>query len=302
MGEQLTPEETGEIKKKTPVTLVYRENDMYQKWGEKISEMVRHFGHPLEAKIFSRETSEDEIKSWFRDNFSQLKDRIVLGDNTSLLTASTMGWNMRAGCEQVYLDESMREAIMVTMIGENSKELDEDASNFYTKIVMDKEPGAKRKYLEYLNQVFDKIFDCLSEDFKKQMEIVIIKGKDGMLDNHEPFFNLENPDEHTEEFAKTISQWLTNNGVGNVKIVDDVDQLSDETTAKLKNKKAFVIFNRHHFLARDRTRIAEVAGLQMPIETFVTDAIKKLPLDVDETEIKRNIKEALRKQLELEKQ
>lgn len=67
-----------------PILIIYRDNDLFEKYVPEIERMLTAWGRRVEVKNFPRNTEEDEIKKWYKENLEKLTGMEIISDQTAL--------------------------------------------------------------------------------------------------------------------------------------------------------------------------------------------------------------------------
>lgn len=296
-----------------PILIIYRDNDLFEKWMPEVVQNLRSFGRKVEIQSFTSTTDKEQIKQWIIDNKENLQGKELLSDGT----CKSATWDKRVKQELKEeltfsnLDSLMSEATESALLGVSQKDLSKSLPS--DEIRMGVEEGKDITGLEnqYLS-VESKAIKCLIGNMsEKPKEIVILKH---IIAEHTPFkfkFQIEKGGRWLEEeeqdpekrekiessYAEFLASTFREGGVPKVSVADLPKDLSAKMIEKIINRESFVIYDRHLLMPHNSSdytikgqteamaiwgphktkssEIEEIGALRWPLETFYEDVKEK---------------------------
>lgn len=309
MEEEYLPAE--EEEKVLSIFLTYRLNSSYEKWGQTIEKALAEEGFRVISKIFPQNTDIKEIKQWLTEHPDQLSSvNGFIGDNTVL---SNSGYDFyKTRINQVSLDQIIRDATLTSFFNKDSRQLRSEEEEYRMSTHRDateKGPAAINNYLQHVGRAVVAIVSHFDNSRKKDSDYYICTGNQKAplgtpLAGHEPFFKKEDQEPINRDFAEKIAGWLKEAGVDKIHIVDHIWTLDAEEkdifSKSFDEGKVIAIFNRHWDVIKGMFQKSANIMLEMPIETFLVDAIENVPElqnIVKENIIKEQIRSKIREEL-----
>ncbi len=77
-----TAAEAKESKEAPAILLIYRDNDLFQKYMTEVSQKLLSLGRKVETHVFPVGTAQEEIKGWLQKHREKLQDKLLLSDAT----------------------------------------------------------------------------------------------------------------------------------------------------------------------------------------------------------------------------
>jgi len=134
--EQISPEritEEGEQEKKPlPIALVYRDNELFQRYVPRIAEILESFGRQVETHVIPREMETRDIQDWTMKNIQNFNGRLIVSDRTcaeSMKVPLSFGPRLKTPVrfqeKPGFLDEICDRAPEIAVLGKDwTRELD----------------------------------------------------------------------------------------------------------------------------------------------------------------------------------
>lgn len=316
--ETITPEqqapkeqEENELKKLSPIFLVYRDNELFGKYINSISKTLGTLGHQVEIHNFPPETDLEKIKQWAQASGSQVEGKVLITDRT----CSIFGADAKpVDNKESYLDTIFEKASMQVILGDNSdqkikeggsKALEPSYKKILSRVISRTKPE-KVLILEksLRDHQFSDILERLMSEALTKEEIKTYKDLKWNFDQTEEqkkaFLGIEKKirtlnlgQKASEEASHLIKSWLVDTGVPeeSVSIVESTWDIPDD----FDQTDNWIIADRHAFPHRNKREDNKAIILNLPLADFIETTKKEGLLEFEPDELEIAVNEILEK-------
>lgn len=267
------------------VAIIYRANDLFEKWVDTIASITKKLGFKVEIKEFSQGTQYEDIKKWYMS--SNLAEKIVLTDGTC-----SFPWEISKDIKKIIakdfqyaLDDFLEKSIMITVLGKSIQMLTKKTNDHIY---------LNESSLETL-RTFLKI---MISQMAKPKSVYIITKK---LTDHDPFYSRRESASNEEELlmleleaAHEIKDVLKNNGVVEIYILNDIQK---EDMFVIDESENWIIVDRHFKgtdLEKRFQRFHNANLLSLPIGNFYKDALEQGLISADDKKLRKNLEKIIK--------
>jgi hypothetical protein len=264
-----------ENEKTLEILVAYRENDSFKEYVPVIEKTLESLNYKIERKVFPKETSQESIETWFKDNSEEIKKYgWRLTDETTASSICDIQWNIWPENRTLIstIDTFLRNATINAILGEGRQRI-------YKGVIIEKGTEAESDYLRNLKNAYVNIVKNVS---KKPNEVVIIKQR---IRQHD-FNYLGSGDDKIgpkeAEAASILKGFFEEAGIPKVTIVDRPKDITEEME---RNKKSIWIVKDRHLRETD-FQVGGFIELKNPITDFY-DSVYEYGL-IDSDKLKKN--------------
>ena len=101
-----------------PILIIYRDNDLFEKYVPEIARILQAKGRKVEIKNFPRNTEGDEIKEWYDENLERLAGMEIISDGTASVPYALNKFQKEKGIKDIAdLDGLMNKTTKITIFG-----------------------------------------------------------------------------------------------------------------------------------------------------------------------------------------
>lgn len=254
-----------------PMTVVYRDNDLFQEYVPKIENYIKSIGGEINFSSFPKGTDKNIIKDWYNDNKETLSDRFLLTDNTCYpdynLKLKQQG-NLDSILDNAFFDSLKDEIGPEFFEGKNSNESD-------------------LKTVESFDKVFPKIFKLLLEKSENQpKEINIIQASIGDHFYGSRDAGIDSQSESGRQvIAEKFKKYIEEAGFTNKNI-----SISDNVVSGMDKEDAWVLIDRHN---KNVDSIEKAKVLVLPFSNFIKSISEQGLLKIPKDKVEENLYPAL---------
>jgi len=292
------PEDT-ERERKTPAFISYRNNTMYEQYGQDILRAVQTDGRPTESHIFTADTDYDAIAEWIKANPESVSAKVYVVDGTVESKLSSL----QIGGIRIGLDQIMQKAAVESIFGRTAYcDFDRDPRNSDVRVIPNEELSSTTMSERFRRQkeAFVALLEKAPEE-KKKLDVYIVKGitKGAAATNiatHEGYYDDKGryvTNEACKAYAQMLEEAFHESGFGTVKVIEDFEDIPDDALAMIIKGDALVVFNRHSHCNQEMEDVA----LTTPLESFYEDAVDKLGIEGDHSVMTASIERQIAEQL-----
>ena len=288
--EGFNPEQKEE-EQKSPIFIIYRDNDLFQKQIPEMVKILSAMGRQVEVQGFSRETTEKEIKKWYEENQSELEGKEIISDRTAGIPQDMEKNMISAGTKKVgNIDNLLSGAMSKVLLGDSYDKL-ENSGNILSDgfIKTDTHRTPEKEVEEFFTAVVKRILDN-----PKNIPNKVIIFPDHIMDHISEFDggmyydevkNLsaderqERRKEATMMLIKKVKEWLEAGGldVKKIKIGEDINRLEE-----FDKQNNWIIMDRHIRNRKEEVKLAKY--LEIPAGNFYETARERGLLDYTDEE------------------
>lgn len=304
-----------EAEKQPPILLVYRDNDLFQKYMPVIAETLKSLGRQVEIQNFPKEATEDDIKKWGIEHKAEIGSKVVWPDGTSywpLSNAEIKGLKEKNRSLSYKLDNIFDEATLRALFGENyiskwrsgGREVeysDEDHYNgskqvilgIVERILVKKENVPKKVYI-FTDRILDHMYWALSIKFKKEIgeEEKNAKSEEEKDLYYKKWDDWKNDSQNLSSAAEEFKEWLTQAGIKAEHI--EIKELATFLKEKQQLDKSgnWIVVDRHSKLT-DKYTFRSAKQFLLPESNFYKSAEDQKMIDVSDQELTSALKEII---------
>ena len=294
--EGFNPEQKEE-EKKSPIFIIYRDNDLFQKQIPEMVKILSAMGRQVEVQSFPKETGEEEIEEWYKENKGLLAGKEIISDRTACIP-----WEMK---EEIFSTGAK--------IVDNIDNLLSDAmgraifSNEYKKVATGIE-FAREAYEEEFSECYSAMINKIlanPENIPSKVFIFPdhIIDHSNLDDTRKAYEELRSSshdkqkeiiDEATKVVMEKFKEWLTIGGINPEKI-----EIGNEKNIKeIDNSNGWVIIDRHAGnMVREIKSIKSIKCLELPEGDFYRTAREGGLLDYTDEEFVEAFSKVLEEKL-----
>ena len=278
LPEGFNPEQKEE-EKKSPIFIIYRDNDLFQKQIPEMVKILSAMGRQVEVQGFPKESTAEEIKKWYEENQSRLEGKEIVSDWTASIPYKMREDLSSKGTKQSKssLDGLFNEATEKAVLGEKYDELSyekaykewsEDRSREFYSIVV-------KRILENPENIPEKVFvfldSILDHTYVENVKEAAKAAREGKLEKNEK-------KEAEKIVAEKLREWLIEGGIDSNKIILEYDNSFKNLSHSSDGKKIieeidklnnWVIVDRH---CGGGPEVKSAKGLKLPENTFYQTA------------------------------
>ena len=85
-----------------PILIIYRDNDLFEKYVPEIARILQAKGRKVEIKNFPRNTEGDEIKEWYEENLERLAGVEIISDKTAHVPYKFHKFEKEKGIKEIF--------------------------------------------------------------------------------------------------------------------------------------------------------------------------------------------------------
>ena len=294
------------------ILIIYRDNDLFEKYIPEIERILQAKGREVEIKNFPRGTEQDEIKEWYEENLERLAGAEIISDGTASVPYALNKFQKEKGIKNIgNLDRDLMKGATEKVIWGV-----EDGYNRYNKLGMLKKPDApehqqlKECYSPLIKHILenqenvpnkiylfsdhiidhanveaytgisyenDKLFTYLQSDFSRD------------LDSNPEYKKIK--EEFISKYTEEIKGLLVESGINTEKIIIKSEHLSEQDLQEIDQSGNWVIIDRHSNMFRNVLRNAKY--LNLPEESFYDSAHKAGLINIPDEEFKQNLEKII---------
>lgn len=284
-----------------PILIIYRDNDLFEKYVPGIERMLVAQGRRVEVKNFLRGTEQNEIKEWYEENLERLDGMEIISDRTA-----KMPWKMEDKFNTFNiksigeLDSVLSGAMSRIFLSEESRSKLSKSMMFRDGVI---NPNAIREPEENVKEFFTSLVKHILVTPENIPDKVIIF-PDRLVDHMSDYDGGRSYDEMKKlnagsEFERKIAEvekmliekikgWLVDGGLNpdKIEIGDNVYSLE-----KYDKPNNWIIMDRH--IDGVKEDVVAAKFLQMPTSNFYNTVKENKLLDYSEEELKHALKNYL---------
>ncbi len=263
---------------KDGVSLVYRDNDLFQDLVPTVVQEMKALGLEVDSKVFPKGEDPAKIAQWIEENKARLKEMRLVVDGT------VRAQNRSAFYSTPSLDGIMHDATLAAILPDfvwdiRHDGMDEDSSANYD--LLEKPEAHKAVFLEIMKRITEngklpkRVFICL--DKLAEHKPFRDEAKERELSSGGNWYGSMRKTQYdggkNQEAFETLTAWLTEAGVEEVEAYDgqDLNGISD-----------WILVDRHALPTDNQEFLPnnpETPVMVLPAENFVASALKNGLLD-----------------------
>ena len=288
-----------------PILIIYRDNDLFEKYVPEIARILQAKGRKVEIKNFPRNTEGDEIKEWYDENLERLAGMEIISDGTASVPYALNKFQKEKGIKDIAdLDGLMNKTTKITIFGPyktdsygigqpeaiRSEDQSDQLKKFFAVMV--------KRILENKENMPSKIY-IFTDYILSHVDKVAYTGI-----AHEDQENSEVFQRKLEELKKTFPEELKGSliesGIDAEKIIIKSEELNpykeNNEFQKIDQTGNWIIVDRHSNMLGLRA-ITKAKILYLPTESFYDSAREAGLIDIPEEEFSQNLEKVIDEKL-----
>ena len=317
LPEGFNPEQKEE-EKKSPIFIIYRDNDLFQKQIPEMVKILSSMGRQVEVQSFPKETNKEEIEEWYKENLERLAGMEMISDITAGIPFNLYKEFKSQGTKSRNdLDDLISKVIKKAIWGEgvDNKTLQRFPSEkeFYSGImkrILENQENMPNKIYLFLDHITDHM------DIKEYAGIGLGDDKDLCeYMRYGKIFPIEDlrtskmtykeiPEHYKKKREDVIAKYLEEtkksliqSGIDVEKIIIKSDRPSAQELQEIDQPNNWVIIDRHSKIFDGRNKLASAKNLGLPLGSFYNDAREAGLINIPEKEFNQNLEKVLDEEL-----
>lgn len=295
---ELTPPEIAEEgereEKPLPIALVYRDNELFQRYVPKVAEILGSLGRQVETHVIPRETDLRAIQDWTMKNIQDFNGRLIVSDGTcaeGMKVPLSFGPRLKKPVsfqeKPGYLDEICNRAPEMAVLGKD----------WISRLEYTGDPAQREKsFREILKRVFEN-----PENIPAQVSVLLPR-----LADH--WGGIRERDNAESEVAEILKRVLAESGLPEDRV--SVDEQADSESVREVDRPGNWILADRHFLGwkptdgrpkADLERLSNARVFYIPMGNFVRSLLDNGLLPPKEEELDQTMREMLEEEFGAEK-
>lgn len=279
----------------SPILIIYRDNDLFEKYVPEIERMFTAQGRRIEVKNFPRGTDKNEIEEWYKENLEKLTGTEIISDQTAgvpYISSEFYKSTQEKGIKRIAdLDRLMNPIIERTVLGEEGIEAmsdtAEDQSSRWSKffaIIM-------KRILENQERIPDKIY-ILSDHIVDHVDLAAYTDMTYEERRKDPDVFKRKLKELETTLPEELKKVLIESGVDAEKIIIKSENPSQkEIREEIDKEGNWVLVDRHSSIAN--VKMANAKNLHLPTGSFYSSASEAGLIDIPQKEFSQKLEEVL---------
>jgi len=291
-----------------PILIIYRDNDLFEKYVPEIARILQAKGRKVEIKNFPRNTEGDEIKEWYEENLERLAGVEIISDKTAHVPYKFHKFEKEKGIKEIGdLDRDLiNQTIMATMWGEKANLVftspdrglsveqrltfeDQQWNETYQVII--------KRILESQENIPNNVY-IFSDHILDHINLEAYTEKDG------DELSQKEMEEFAEMFLEKLKRTLVESGIDAGKIVIKSEKPNQQEFQEIDQAGNWVIIDRHSKMFggyNDNgvygTTFSFAKCLNLPNSSFYSSAREVGLINIPEEEFSQNLEKVIDEKL-----
>jgi len=308
-----------------PILIIYRDNDLFEKYVPEIARILQAKGRRVEIKNFPRGTKKDEIKEWYDENLERLAGTEIISDETANVPYKLYELQEEKGIKDAgSLDGIMGGVTVKAIWGEKTVEFypsdsrgiskeqlfhqeEQRLNEFYSaiiKYILANPENAPNKIYLFTDHILDHVDIEAYTDINLYTETklnydlheYLTFGKNSDYDKNQEY--KEEREKLIKNYTEKIKELLMGGGIDAEKIIIKSGEPTHQELREIDQIGSWIIVDRHSLISRTNDKsIIFAKQLELPEDSFYNSAREAGLIDIPDEEFSQNLEKVIDEKL-----